>query len=83
MAANPHTKEHDYKFLIDIAELLISARRAISYCFPIRYYMKGPNHQDFFDGQRGNLERYLELLNKKNEVNWFEEVLETNLLDST
>ena len=43
--------------------------------------MKGPNHQQFFDGQRGNLERYLELLNKKNEVNWYEEVLEVNVIN--
>ena len=31
----------DLKFLIEIARLVVDARRSITYTYPIRYYLRG------------------------------------------
>jgi hypothetical protein len=63
--------------LIEIAELVVAARRSLSYTYPIRFYLKGQNKQQFFDFIQADLERSLEMLNKKNEEEWVS-YLETN-----
>jgi hypothetical protein len=32
---------NDYQFLIEIAELVVAARRSLSFTYPIRFYLKG------------------------------------------
>ena len=63
--------------MIEIAELVVAARRSLSFTYPIRFYLKGKNRQAFFDFIVADLERSLEMLNKKNEEEWVE-YLETN-----
>lgn len=60
----------DFKFLEDIAELVIRARRALTYTYAMRYYLEGRNKQSFFDFIQGDLESSLEKLNKRNEEDW-------------
>lgn len=67
----------DFDFLIEIAELVVAARRSLSYTYPIRFYLKGQGKQQFFDFIQADLERSLEMLNKKNEEEWVT-YLETN-----
>lgn len=74
---NPSYSPMDYQFLIEIAELVVAARRSLSYTYPIRFYLKGRNRQAFFDFIQADLERSLEMLNKKNEEEWVD-YLETN-----
>ena len=57
----------DFKFLIEIARLVVDARRSLTYTYPIRYYLRGKAKQDFFDFIQGELEMSLEALNKRNE----------------
>ena len=68
--ANPRINPNDLQFLIDIARLVIAARRSLSYTYAIRFYLTGPNKQAFFDFQQRELEGSLEILNKKNEEDW-------------
>ena len=49
---------------------MIRARRALTYTYAIRYYLKGKNKQNFFDFIQGDLENSLERLNKRNEEDW-------------
>lgn len=70
---------NDYQFLIEIAELVVAARRSLSYTYPIRFYLKGAAKQQFFDFIQADLEQSLEMLNKKNEEEWVV-MLETNEL---
>ena len=58
---------NEFEFLLSIAKMLIKARRTLAYSCPIRYYLKGPNKQKFFDFMIADLERYLELLTKSSE----------------
>ena len=44
-----HYGPNDFKFLDEIAELVIKARRALTYTYPMRYYLEGRNKQQFFD----------------------------------
>jgi len=48
----------------------IGARRALTYTYAMRFYLQGNNKQRFFDFLQGDLERSLEMLNKKNEEDW-------------
>ena len=48
-ALNPRDEVSDFLFLIDIAELVIAARRALSYTYALRYYLKGAKKQSFCD----------------------------------
>jgi predicted restriction endonuclease len=73
----PQYSPNDYQFLIEIAELVVAARRSLSFTYPIRFYLKGQNKQQFFDFIQSDLERSLEMLNKKNEEEWVG-YLETN-----
>ena len=43
--ANPRINPNDLQFLIDIARLVIAARRSLSYTYAIRFYLTGPNKQ--------------------------------------
>lgn len=65
---------NDYQFLIDIAGLIIAARRSLSYTYAIRFFLTGANRQAFFDFIQGDLEKSLEALNKKMEDNWLNHV---------
>lgn len=58
----------------EIAGLVVAARRSLSYTYAIRFFLKGPNKQAFFDFIQGDLERSLEILNKKMEENWLDKV---------
>lgn len=60
----------EFKFLEEIAELVIRARRALTYTYPIRYFLEDKNKQQLFDFYQGELELSLERLNKKNEEDW-------------
>ena len=68
---------NDYQFLVEIAELVVAARRSLSFTYPLRFYLKGKNKQAFFDFIQADLERSLEMLNKKNEEEWVH-YIETN-----
>ena len=57
----------DYQFLIDVCGLIVAARRSLSYTYAIRFYLKGPQKQAFFDFIQGDMESSLEALNKKME----------------
>ena len=65
-------KPSDFDFLIDIAGLVIAARRSLSYTYPWRFYLEGENRQRYFDFIQGDLEQSLEKLNEMNEENWLE-----------
>ena len=41
--SNPTYTMMQFEFLINIAKLIVAARRAISFTYPIRYYLKGKN----------------------------------------
>jgi len=60
----------DFQFLLDIAELVVAARRSLSYTYAIRFFLKGAHKQAFFDFIQGDLESSLEALNKRNEEDW-------------
>ena len=71
---NPQYQPLDYQFLIDIAKLVVAARRSLSYTYAIRFYLKGLQKQAFFDFIQGDLERSLEALNKRMEENWLDKL---------
>jgi hypothetical protein len=60
----------DFQFLEEIAELVIRARRALTYTYPLRFFLDGGAKQRFFDFIQGDLEGSLEKLNKRNEEDW-------------
>jgi len=68
----PSYGPNDFKFLVDISELVYSARRAVAYSYVERFYLRGPQRQAFFDFLVSDLERSLEWLNLKNEENWLD-----------
>ena len=70
MVVNPALNMKDFDFLIDIAGLVVAARRSLSFTYPIRFFLRGENKQAFFDFIQGDLEKSLELLNAKNEEDW-------------
>ena len=70
--ANPIFRPHDFQFIIDIAKLVIKARRMLSYSYVYRFYLKGMNKQTFFDFIQGQLEQQLEVLNQHNEAAWLD-----------
>ena len=47
--SNPVFTPNDFQFLIDIAQLVVRARRMLSYSYAFRFYLKGMNKQTFFD----------------------------------
>jgi hypothetical protein len=63
---------NDFKFLVDVAELVYAARRAVANSYISRFYLKGEARQTFFDFMVKDLERSLEWLNKRNEENWLD-----------
>ena len=74
---NPKYGPQNYKFLEEIAELVIKARRALTNTYAVRYYLEGRKKQEFFDFIQGDLESSLEKLNKRNEEEW-EQYLEVD-----
>jgi len=56
--------------LEEIAELVVRARRALTYTYAMRFFLDGQNKQRFFDFIQGDLESSLEKLNKRNEEDW-------------
>ena len=60
----------DFSFLVDIAGLVLAARRSLSMTYAIRFFLKGKQKQAFFDWLQANLERSLERLNIENEKDW-------------
>ena len=61
---------NDFKFLIDVAELVYAARRAVAYTYVARFYLRGAKRQTYFDFIVKDLEKSLEWLNKRNEEDW-------------
>lgn len=61
----------DFQFLEEIAELVIRARRALTYTYPMRFFLEPGPKQRFFDFIQGDLESSLEKLNKRNEEDWY------------
>jgi len=43
LESNNDLNEMDFDFLIDIAGLVLAARRSLSYTYPFRYYLNGEN----------------------------------------
>ena len=72
LESNQSMSPKDFEFLLDIAGLVVAARRSLSYTYPFRYYLKGENKQRYFDFIQGDLEQSLERLNGKNEEDWLE-----------
>lgn len=70
--AQPKYSPGDYQFMIDIAVLVLAARRVISNTYAIRFYLKGEQRQAFFDFMQGDLERSLEKLSGITEKNWID-----------
>jgi hypothetical protein len=69
----------DLDFLVEVAELVIKARRALTYTYAMRFMMNaGPAKTQFFDHLQGELESSLEKLNKRNEEDW-RKYIEQNL----
>jgi hypothetical protein len=62
----------EFKFLRDMAYLVLAARRTLSYTYAIRFYLKGLEKQQFFDFLVKDLERTLETLTKYSEEKWSE-----------
>jgi len=61
----------DLEFLDEISELVIRTRRAITYTYPLRYFMENnPAKKAYFDFIQGDLEFSLEKLNKLHEKDW-------------
>ena len=46
---SPRLNEKEFQFLIDIARLVVAARRSLSYTYAIRYYFTDAKKQAFFD----------------------------------
>ena len=63
-------KQSDFDFLLEIARLVIAARRALSFTYPYRYYLTGETKQRYFDFIQAELIQSLEILNGKNEEDW-------------
>lgn len=55
-----------------MANLVIAARRTISFTYAIRFYLKGKNKQSFFDFLQRDLENDLEKLTKRSEEDWLD-----------
>lgn len=71
MKITPKYTHNELRFLEEIAELVIRARRALTYTYAMRFYLDGGrNKQNFFDFMQGDLEYSLEKLNKRNEEDW-------------
>lgn len=68
----PSYGPNDFKFLLDIADLVYAARRAVAYSYVERYYLRGAQRQAFYDFLVSDLERSLEWLNEKNEEDWLD-----------
>ncbi len=67
---NPKYTKKDFQFLEDIADLVVRARRALTYTYPMRFFLQGRTKQVFFDFIQAELESSLEKLNKRNEEDW-------------
>ena len=70
---------NDFKFLIDVAELVYAARRAVAYTYVSRFYLRGSKRQIYFDFIVKDLEKSLEWLNKRNEEDWLTLYVESDL----
>lgn len=67
----PRFSPSDLRFLEEIAEVVIRARRALTYTYAMRFYIEGGGTKaTFFDLMQGDLEASLEKLNKRNEEDW-------------
>jgi len=67
--------------LIDIAELVYFARRALSWMYVRRYYLEDKGKKSLMDFRLNDMCRYLERLNEKNEEKWEELYIETDAND--
>ena len=72
----PSLKPNALSFLVEIAEFIVAARRALSFTYAIRFFLKGPKKIKYFDFIQSELEQRLGKLTKKNECNF------VNLLDA-
>ena len=54
----------DFKFISEIMELLLKARRALANTYPLRFFMSGAAKKQYFDFKQGELEMSLERLGK-------------------
>ena len=67
---NKALDQSSFDFLLEIASLVIAARRSLSYTYPYRYNLIGENKQRYFDFMQNGLLKSLEKLNAKNEEDW-------------
>ena len=67
---NHSFRKTDFDFLLEAANLVIAARRSLSFAYPYRFYLIGENKQRYFDFIQGDLESSLEELTKLSEQNW-------------
>ena len=52
----------EFQFLIDMAQMAIDVRRGLSFCYAIRFHLKGVKRQVFFDHLTENVEGSLNSL---------------------
>jgi hypothetical protein len=79
LSGHPPSK---FQFLIDIAELVYFARRALSWMYVKRYYLEDKSKKELMDFRLNDMCRYLERLNEKNEERWEEAYIEDDAMGS-
>lgn len=61
---------NDLAFLIEVGELSVAARKFVALTYVYRFYLRGKNRQYFFDFMQKDLEKSLEVLTAKSELEW-------------
>ena len=56
--------------MVETAYLVLAARRALSYTYAIKFYLKGKEKKAFLERLMVDLERYLEILTGLSEEDW-------------
>ena len=62
MDQNEENDPEDVQFVADSCQVVVDARKVLSYAYPLRYFLNGKNKQAAFDKLLQELERSLELL---------------------
>ena len=54
----------------EVASLVFTARRTLSYTYPLRFYLKEETKQDLFDFNQQEMEKHLDKLTELSEKDW-------------
>lgn len=64
----PSLRPRELDFLVNVCELIVTVRRALSYTYACRYFLRGgPNKKQYFDSIQQNLELSALMLHRVNE----------------